>query len=165
MIVSNASHSTTARSSAPPSPARSLIVLAATLAAPLLRGLSGRLRLVPHKTAAERALQGSSLKILDQSARFDGRASFRTWLFGVVRRTAAEQWRRAALRRLLPLAVLEAAPDGRPDPAVALARAEATRRLEAALASLSRRQREVLHLVFYQDLSIAEAAAVAGHSR
>jgi len=116
------------------------------------------------RAAAEDALQASYLKILDQSARFDGRASFRTWLFGVVRRTAAEQWRRAALRRLLPLAVLEAAPDGRPDPAVALARAEATRRLEAALASLSRRQREVLHLVFYQDLSIAEAAAVAGIS-
>src|SRR3989441_7675011 len=57
MIVSNASHSTTARSSAPPSPARSLIVSAATLAAPLLRGLSGRLRLVPHKTAAERGCE------------------------------------------------------------------------------------------------------------
>src|SRR3989442_1162517 len=60
MIVSNASHSTTARSSAPPSPARSLIVLAATLAAPLLRGLSGRLRLVPHKTAAERGCRHES---------------------------------------------------------------------------------------------------------
>src|SRR3989442_1941919 len=116
------------------------------------------------RAAAEDALQASYLKILDRSARFDGRSSFRTWLFGVVRRTAAEQRRRAALRRLLPLAVLDAAPDGRPDPAAALARAEGTRRLEAALATLSRRQREVLDLVFYQDLSIAEAAAVAGGS-
>jgi len=116
------------------------------------------------RAAAEDALQASYLKILDRSARFDGRSSFRTWLFGVVRHTAAEQWRRAALRRLLPLAVLDAAPDGRPDSAAALARAEGTRRLEAALAILSRRQREVLHLVFYQDLSIAEAAAVVGVS-
>jgi len=97
------------------------------------------------RAAAEDALQATYLKTLDQSARFDGRSSFRTWLFGVVRRTAAEQRRRAALRRLLPLAVLDAAPDGRPDPAAAL-------------------EREVLHLVFYQDLSIAEAAAVAGVS-
>jgi len=116
------------------------------------------------RAAAEDALQASYLKILDQSARFDGRAGFRTWLFAVVRRTAAEQRRRAALRRLLPLAALDAAPDGRPDPAATLVRAEGTQRLEAALATLSRRQREVLHLVFYQDLTIAEAADVAGVS-
>src|SRR5213592_3289401 len=89
------------------------------------------------RAAAEDALQASYLKILDGRARFDGRASFRTWLFAVVRNTAAELRRRAALRRLLPLAVL---------------------------AALPRRQREVLHLVFYQDLTIAEAAEVAGVS-
>ena len=116
------------------------------------------------RAAAEDALQASYLKVLDGRARFDGRASFRTWLFAVVRNTAAELRRRAALRRLLPLAVLGATPDGRPDPATALARADATRRLAAALATLPRRQREVLHLVFYQDLTIAEAAEVAGVS-
>src|SRR5438477_2237800 len=81
------------------------------------------------RAAAEDALQASYLKILDGRARFDGRASFRTWLFSVVRHTAAELRRRAALRRLLPLAALGATPDGRPDPAAVLARTEATRRL------------------------------------
>jgi len=112
--------------------------------------------------AGEDALQASYLKILDGRARFDGRASFRTWLFSVVRHTAAELRRRAALRRWLPLAALGTTPDGRPDPAALLARAEATRRLTAALDRLPRRQREVLHLVFYQDLTITEAAAVVG---
>ena len=116
------------------------------------------------RSAAEDALQASYLKILDGRARFDGRASFRTWLFAVVRNTAAELRRRAALRRLLPLSVLGDAPDGRPDAATVLARGDASRRLEAALATLSRRQREVLHLVFYQELTISEAADVAGVS-
>ena len=116
------------------------------------------------RSAAEDALQASYLKILDGRARFDGRASFRTWLFAVVRNTAAELRRRAALRRLLPLSALGDAPDGRPDAATVLARADASRRLLAALATLSRRQREVLHLVFYQELTISEAAAVAGVS-
>ncbi len=116
------------------------------------------------RSAAEDALQASYLKILDGRARFDGRASFRTWLFAVVRNTAAELRRRAALRRLLPLSALCDAPDGRPDAATVLARGDASRRLEAALATLSRRQREVLHLVFYQELTISEAADVAGVS-
>ena len=116
------------------------------------------------RAAAEDALQTSYLKILDGRARFDGRASFRTWLFAVVRYTAAGLRRRAWLRRWLPLAALGATPDGRPDPAAVLARTEATRRLTAALDRLPRRQREVLHLVFYQDLTIAEAADVAGVS-
>jgi len=116
------------------------------------------------RSAAEDALQASYLKILDGRARFDGRAGFRTWLFAVVRNTAAELRRRAALRRLLPLSALGDAPDGRPDAATVLARGDASRRLEAALATLSRRQREVLHLVFYQELTISEAADVAGVS-
>jgi len=58
------------------------------------------------RAAAEDALQTSYLKILDGRARFDGRASFRTWLFAVVRYTAAGLRRRAALRRWLPLAAL-----------------------------------------------------------
>jgi RNA polymerase sigma-70 factor (ECF subfamily) len=88
----------------------------------------------------------------------------RSWVFSVVRYTAAELRRRAALRRWLPLAALGATSDGRPDAATELVREDGTRRLTAALATLPRRQREVLHLVFYQDLTIAEAALVAGVS-
>jgi len=117
------------------------------------------------RTAAEDVLQASYLKLLDGRARFDERSSFRTFVFGVIARTAREARRRSALRRWLPLASLVLGPeavDGRPDPATALARADETARLVRALGRLSARQRQVLHLVFYEDLTIAEAAAVAG---
>ncbi|HEX4599847.1 MAG TPA: RNA polymerase sigma factor [Gemmatimonadales bacterium] len=117
------------------------------------------------RPVAEDVLQASYLKILEGRARFEERSSFRTWVFGVIRRTAQEARRRAALRRWLPLARLFLGPqeaDGRPDPEAALAHAEETARLVGALGRLPPRQRETLHLVFYQDLTIAEAATVLG---
>jgi len=119
------------------------------------------------RSAAEDVLQASYLKLLDGRARFDGRSSLRTFVFGVIARTAREVRRRAAMRRWLPLASLLLGPepvDGRPDPATALVGADETARLMRALGRLSARQRQVLHLVFYEDLTIAEAAAVAGVS-
>jgi len=103
------------------------------------------------RTAAEDVLQASYLKLLDGRARFDERSSFRTFVFGVIARTAREARRPEAV-------------DGRPDPATTFARADETARLVRALGRLSARQRQVLHLVFYEDLTIAEAAAVAGVS-
>src|SRR5260370_8383358 len=102
--------------------------------------------------------------MLDGRARLEGRASFRTWVFAVVRRTAAAEWRRAALRWLVPLRALDGTAATGGDPGVALVRSETSRELLVALALLPRRQREVLHLVFYQDLTIAEAAEVLGVS-
>jgi RNA polymerase sigma-70 factor (ECF subfamily) len=116
-----------------------------------------------HRARAEDALQASYLKILDGRARFAGRSSFRTWLFGLVRWTAAEEGRRGGLRRWWPLSSAgDPVECGGSDPADRLVRSEESRRLEGALADLPRRQREVLHLVFYQELTIAAAAELLG---
>ncbi|AHG88944.1 RNA polymerase sigma factor, sigma-70 family [Gemmatirosa kalamazoonensis] len=110
------------------------------------------------RAEAEDVLQATYLKILDGRARFDGRSHPKTWLFGVVRRTAAEERRRRLLwlRVRHPALVESAAPDPSDADADARARAE----LLAALGALAPRQREVLHLVFYEELTIEEAAAV-----
>ncbi len=115
------------------------------------------------RSEAEEVQQEAILKVLDGRARFDGRSSFRTWLFAVIRRTAAERRRRAAVRGLL----LARWGRGRPEPVPAdpereAARSAESRSLAAGLAALPARQRQVLHLVFYQDLSIREAAEVIG---
>ena len=118
------------------------------------------------RAESEDVLQSSYLKVLDGRAVFAGRSSFRTWLFGVIRRTAAEHRRRRMLRRLWgaqPLNSL-ALVDPSPHPDAVVGRSESATRLVAALDTLPRRQRDVLHLVFYQDLTIREAADVLGVS-
>ena len=117
--------------------------------------------------AAEDVLHTAYLKIVDGRARYAGRAEFRTFLFGVIRRTASEERRHRAARRALSLSWLTRNVHEPMVPAVGLgtiARDETNRALIAALAQLSARQREVLHLVFYQDLSIADAAGIIGIS-
>jgi len=111
---------------------------------------------------AEEVLQVAYVKVLDGSARFDGKSSFKTFLFGVIRRTALEQRRARWLstRRLTAWLTVRPEPAPVQDPETSSLRAERCRELKGALARLSTRQREVLHLVFAQELTIAEAATV-----
>ncbi|HKA88357.1 MAG TPA: RNA polymerase sigma factor [Haliangiales bacterium] len=111
---------------------------------------------------AEDVLQMTYEKILDGRARFDGRASLRTWLYAVIRRTAADRRRARFLRALRLRFAPEPAPA--PDPARVAEGSERAARVRAALARLSVRQREVLDLVFYHDLTVEEAARVMGVS-
>jgi RNA polymerase sigma-70 factor, ECF subfamily len=102
---------------------------------------------------AEEVLQDVYLKILEGKARFDGRSSLKTWLFSVIRRTAASRARKRMLRDLLlakwAREQTSPPPNGYSDtPAILL----------GALKQLARRQREVLELVFYHDMTIEEAA-------
>ena len=109
---------------------------------------------------AEDALQTTYVKVVSGRARFGGRSAFRTWLFGVIRQTAREQRRRVLSHeeRAERLAREPVEPVAGPDQAVELS--ERARVLKEALDALPERQRDVLHLVFYQDLTIREAAEV-----
>jgi len=115
-----------------------------------------------RRDEAEEVLQTTYLKILEGRAMFGGESSLRTWLFGVIRRTAAEQRR----RRWMRLQIFDRwqaglpVPPHAPDPEHLASASENSRNLLQALAVLSARQRQVLHLVFYQDLTVEEAAQV-----
>lgn len=101
---------------------------------------------------AEDVLQTSYLKILDGRARFEGRSSFKTFLFGVIRRTAAEERRKTAISRLIFGSAASEEPSAPEDgPADRLA-------FRTALSNLARRQREVLELVFAMGMTLQEAA-------
>jgi RNA polymerase sigma-70 factor, ECF subfamily len=119
------------------------------------------------QTEAEEVLQTVYLKILEGKARFGGESSLKTWLFAVIRKTAATEYR----RRLLRTFRLGGAPEETVDyvapnesQAAGFERSELQGHFQNALKSLPRRQREALHLVFYEDLSLREAADVMGVS-
>ncbi len=115
------------------------------------------------RSEAEDVLQTSYLKVLEGKARFAGRSSFRTWLFAVIHRTALEHHRRMRRHHTGLLRLVTTRTVDRPDPVLPdafIASNEANQRLLDALGQLPRRQQEVLHLVFYQGQTIAEAAAV-----
>lgn len=110
---------------------------------------------------AEDALQSAYEALLNGSARFDGRSTLKTFFFGVIRNKARSGRRKMRWGRLVALDSAE------PETVEAtgsagLEKSERDARLRAALGELSGRQREVLELVFFHELTIEDAAEVMG---
>jgi RNA polymerase sigma-70 factor (ECF subfamily) len=110
---------------------------------------------------AEDVLHEVYVKVLDGRATFEGRSSFRTWLFGVIRISALAQRRRSFFHQLI-FEPLEANQHQVAAPASSDWRMPL--RIQTALEQLSKRQREIVVLVFQQDLTVEEAAEVMGIS-
>lgn len=113
---------------------------------------------------ARETMQTVYLEILTGRASFHGEASLKTWLFAVVRNTAlrlanGHRRERARVERLAALDAAATAADGGLEQAVA---AQTRRRIAAALRRLPSRQRLIVELVYFHELSVAEAAAVMG---
>jgi RNA polymerase sigma factor (sigma-70 family) len=111
---------------------------------------------------AEDALQTAYLRVLSGRAKFDGRSSVRTWMFGVIRITAIEEGRRHRswmARKAGADSTMDVA-DPSPAADATTESSELRAMLVSALAAVSPRQREVLQLVFYHGMTIEEAARV-----
>lgn len=119
-----------------------------------------------QRELAEDVLQEAYLRVLDGRAAFAGQSAASTWFFAVIRRVAGEARRGQQRRSILGLRVLQRhsdAGDGlsatQGDAADAALQGETAVALRDALMQLSQRQREILHLVFYGELTLEEAAA------
>jgi len=116
-----------------------------------------------NRAEAEEVLQTVYLKVLQGKARYRGESKLQTWLFAVIRKTAVTEGRKSLLRALKSVAVTNSTTgqinsDSRAD--TKLERSEMQRRFQQTIEDLPPRQRETLHLVFYQDLTLREAAEV-----
>ena len=104
-------------------------------------------------------LQETYVRVLEGKARFDGRSTFKTFLFSVIRRTAAQSRRR---RFFWELALSRAR--SRPDASEPAERSDRRLLVGGALGKLARRQRQILELVFGHGMTLEEAARALGVS-
>ena len=96
-----------------------------------------------NRSDAEDVMQLAYVKVLEGRAKFDGRSSFRTWLFGVVRYTAAERRRRYAVQnRLLKLFFVRRVEPDAPGPESAIDYSARSKQLVDGINRLSQRNRK-----------------------
>jgi RNA polymerase sigma-70 factor (ECF subfamily) len=115
----------------------------------------------PDDGMAEEIVQDTFVAAWRGAARFEGRSTLSSWLFGIARRQARDRMR-GTVPAFEPAEVLESAPDpdlGPEAQALAAASRDAIRR---AIARIPDADREVLLLTFAHDLSGPEVAEVLG---
>lgn len=117
------------------------------------------LQLTPDYGLAEEILQDTLVAVWKSARSFEGRSSVQTWLIGIARRQAHNTLR----QRRLPLADETelaglAAPDLEPEAftLASIARDELT----GAFRQLAPLHREILALIFVQELSYQEVASI-----
>lgn len=122
--------------------------------------------LLHHRERAEEVLQECYLSVWNAAGSYQpGTARPMTWLINVVRHRAIDALRAQRSRQdfNLPLddALADSVVDLAPRPEQQLQRALAERGIEAALAKLSRHERQAVAQVIYRGLTHAEVAARA----
>ena len=120
-------------------------------------------RLIGSVEAAEDITHDCFLSLIKEPGRFDpARASLRTYLYAAARNLALKQFnyfsRAAAIEDLQE----EPAGSGSDGPVRQLLDSELSAQVEKAIAGLAPLQREALVLFEYEELSLAEIAAVVG---
>ena len=118
--------------------------------------------------AAEDVMQQAYLSLVEGSARYDGAASLKTWLFAVIRNTARRHWRKqtqqagldASLRAELDAQISATESQSAEAQLIQAPPAE----LREAMRSLPNRQKQVLELVIDAEFTIEQVATVLGIS-
>jgi RNA polymerase sigma-70 factor (ECF subfamily) len=117
------------------------------------------LGIAPDAATAEEILQDTLVAVWQGAARFEGRATFRQWVFAVARRQAYNAVRRQRLPWAGPDELAAAEASG-PSPETAALTGVGLDDLAAHIRSLPPGQREVLVLTLVEGFSYEETAAI-----
>jgi RNA polymerase sigma-70 factor (ECF subfamily) len=120
-------------------------------------------RLLGSAEAAEDVAHDCFLGLIKEPGRFDpSRASLRTYLYAAARNQAAKRYQSFGRETALEELVEEPQSADRQGPMAQVLDGELASAVERAIASLPPLQREALVLFEYENLSLAEIAAVVG---
>jgi RNA polymerase sigma-70 factor (ECF subfamily) len=114
---------------------------------------------------AEELCEDTFVRLAVKKPKFNGRCAFKTFLYAIGRRVAADNLRRMSRREILSLEALsEEGFDPPADEDVSESYLKDERKLivHRALGRLTPTHRQVLWLVYFENLSIKEAADVLG---
>lgn len=117
------------------------------------------LRLVRNEAIAEEIVNEVFAEIWRKAGAFRGGSSVSTWLLAVARNKAMDRLRKRA-EEPLDEVVAARVPDRADDPEAALVKSDAAAHLRTAITRLTTAHREVIDLVYYQERSVCEAAAI-----
>ncbi len=112
---------------------------------------------VREKAPAEELTQDVFLKIWRVLDRYDGRASFGTWIYTIARNTGLTWLRSESFRRTVPLDTI-----GEPAAIAAEGARVEIGNLKACIEKLTADQRKVLEQYYFQDRSVEDVAASLG---
>lgn len=114
---------------------------------------------VKNADIAEELTEDTFVTLAVKKPHFSENARFKTWLFTIARNKALNYLRSAAFRKCVPLEQAESLQES-DCPEQRLLRQERYQALYTAMESLAKNQREMVYLVYFEGMEVAQAAGV-----
>ena len=112
-------------------------------------------------TEAEDLAEDTFIKLVTKRPRYNGKASFRTWLYTIGGNLARDYLRRAAKRGTLPLENYEMTADEQELEGIVI-RNECNIAVHRSMNKLKAEYRQILWLIYFEGMSMKDASAVIG---
>ena len=113
-------------------------------------------------TVAEDIAADTFVEIIVKKSRFKNDYMFKTWLFKIARNNAIDYIRKQSKRQVKSIEDFENELSEKETLENAIIKDEQSRQLHDAMAVMHNDYRDVLHLIYFEDMSYESAAAVLG---
>ncbi|MBL8518659.1 MAG: sigma-70 family RNA polymerase sigma factor [Betaproteobacteria bacterium] len=123
------------------------------------------LQIIKSQPDAEEVLTDTFLHVWRNAAQFSGQSKATTWILGIARHKALD---RARLRKLPEQdnpdwdSLADIVDNNEPSSIERIASKEISAKVLAGIAALPAEQRQCLHLVFFEDMSVEDVALIQG---